>query len=38
VDRAAIIYDGKILTEGSSHKLLNDAEARRVYLGEKFKI
>jgi lipopolysaccharide export system ATP-binding protein len=38
VDRASIVFEGKILTEGSSHKLLNDAEARRVYLGEKFKI
>ncbi len=38
VDRAAIIYEGKILTEGPSEKLLNDPEARRVYLGEKFRI
>lgn len=38
VDRASIVYEGKILTEGSSEKLLTDPEARRVYLGEKFKI
>lgn len=38
VDRASIVYDGKILTEGTSHALLTDPEARRVYLGEKFKI
>ncbi|MCG3203500.1 MAG: Lipopolysaccharide export system ATP-binding protein LptB [Elusimicrobia bacterium] len=38
VDRASIVYDGGILTEGSSEKLLTDPEARRVYLGEKFKI
>ncbi len=38
VDRASIVYDGRILTEGSSDKLLTDPEARRVYLGEKFKI
>lgn len=38
VDRASIVYDGKILTEGPSQKLLTDPEARRVYLGEKFKI
>lgn len=38
VDRASIVYDGRILTEGTSEKLLNDPEARRVYLGEKFKI
>lgn len=38
VDRAGIVFDGKILTEGTSEKLLTDPEARRVYLGEKFKI
>jgi lipopolysaccharide export system ATP-binding protein len=38
VDRASIVYDGRILTEGTSQKLLTDPEARRVYLGEKFKI
>lgn len=38
VDRASIVFDGRILTEGTSEKLLTDPEARRVYLGEKFKI
>ncbi|MFN0118509.1 MAG: LPS export ABC transporter ATP-binding protein [Elusimicrobiota bacterium] len=38
VDRASIVYDGKILTQGSRETLLNDPEARRVYLGENFKI
>jgi lipopolysaccharide export system ATP-binding protein len=38
VDRASIVFDGRILTEGTSAKLLTDPEARRVYLGEKFKI
>jgi len=38
VDRASIVYEGKILTEGTSHNLLTDADARRVYLGEKFKL
>lgn len=38
VDRASIVYDGKILTAGTSANLLTDPEARRVYLGEKFKI
>lgn len=37
VDRASIVFEGRILTEGPSEKLLNDPEARRVYLGEKFK-
>ncbi|OVE77445.1 LPS export ABC transporter ATP-binding protein [bacterium F11] len=38
VDRASIVYEGKILTSGPSQKLLTDSEARRVYLGENFKI
>ena len=38
VDRASIVFEGKILTSGNSHKLLTDPEARRVYLGEKFHI
>jgi lipopolysaccharide export system ATP-binding protein len=38
VDRASIVFDGRILTDGNSDKLLTDPEARRVYLGEKFKI
>jgi len=38
VDRASIVYEGKILTSGDSNKLLTDTEARRVYLGEKFKL
>jgi len=38
VDRASIVFEGRILTEGPAEQLLNDPEARRVYLGEKFKI
>ncbi|MBN1384973.1 MAG: LPS export ABC transporter ATP-binding protein [Elusimicrobia bacterium] len=38
IDRAYIIYDGKILIEGSAHKLLESEEARKIYLGEKFKM
>ena len=38
VDRASIVFEGRILTEGPSEKLLSDPEARRVYLGEKFHI
>ena len=37
VDRASIVFEGKILTDGPAEKLLKDPEARRVYLGEKFK-
>ncbi|MDD5688064.1 MAG: LPS export ABC transporter ATP-binding protein [Elusimicrobia bacterium] len=38
IDRAYIIYDGKVLIEGSAHQLLKSDEARKIYLGEKFKM
>ena len=38
VDRAHIMYDGRILREGNAQELLADPEARRVYLGEKFQL
>ncbi len=37
-ERAYLIYDGKILVEGDQDTLLNDANARRLYLGEDFKM
>jgi lipopolysaccharide export system ATP-binding protein len=37
-ERAYLIYDGKILVEGNQQKLLNDANARKLYLGEDFKM
>ena len=36
VDRAYIMYEGRVLREGNAQALLADPEARRVYLGEKF--
>ena len=38
IDRAYIIYEGKILLEGNAKELLASPEARRVYLGENFKM
>lgn len=38
VDRAYIIYAGKILVHGKAQELLESPEARRVYLGEKFRL
>ena len=38
VDRSYILHDGKIIASGSSEKLLEDTDVRRVYLGEKFKL
>ncbi|HCM14792.1 MAG: LPS export ABC transporter ATP-binding protein [Candidatus Cloacimonadaceae bacterium] len=36
VNRAYIIYEGKIIVSGSSMELINDEEAKRLYLGERF--
>ncbi len=36
--RAYIMYDGKILKSGTSEYLANDKEAKKIYLGEKFKL
>jgi lipopolysaccharide export system ATP-binding protein len=37
-DRAYIMCDGKILKAGSAQYLADDPEARKIYLGEKFKL
>ena len=36
VDRAYIIYDGKVLFTGSPEELVRDENVRRLYLGESF--
>ena len=36
VDRASIIYDGRVLFEGTPEDILKNEEVRRVYLGERF--
>jgi lipopolysaccharide export system ATP-binding protein len=36
VNRAYIIYEGKIIVSGSSRELINDENAKRLYLGERF--
>ncbi len=35
-DRSYIMYSGKVLKAGSAQELINDPEARRIYLGEDF--
>jgi lipopolysaccharide export system ATP-binding protein len=35
-DRAYIMYEGRILLQGSAEQLANDEQARRIYLGERF--
>jgi lipopolysaccharide export system ATP-binding protein len=37
-DRAYIIYRGEILIEGDSQELIRSEEARKIYLGERFKL
>jgi lipopolysaccharide export system ATP-binding protein len=36
IDRAYIIYDGQVLTQGSPQEIINNDDVRRVYLGDMF--
>lgn len=35
-DRSYLIADGRVLISGSAEELINDPQARKIYLGEKF--
>jgi len=37
-DRSYLIADGKVLISGSAEDLINDPGARKIYLGEKFRM
>ena len=37
-DRSYLLYDGKVLFSGTSNEISNNPEARRLYLGDKFKM
>ena len=37
-DRAYLLYDGKILKEGTAKFLAEDEQSRQLYLGEKFRL
>lgn len=37
-DRAYLLFEGQILKSGTAEYLANDPEARRLYLGERFKL
>jgi lipopolysaccharide export system ATP-binding protein len=37
-DRSYLLFEGKILKSGSAEYLANDEEAKRLYLGEKFRL
>ena len=38
VDRAYLIFEGRVETQGTKDFLINDPVARRVYLGETFQM
>ena len=38
VDRAYIIYDGQLLTEGTPDEIIANEDVRRVYLGDSFSL
>jgi lipopolysaccharide export system ATP-binding protein len=38
IDRAYIIHDGQVLTEGTATDVINNEDVRRVYLGEQFRL
>ena len=38
IDRALIIHEGQVLTEGSAQDIVNDPDVRRYYLGNDFSL
>ncbi len=38
VDRAYVLHDGKVMTEGKPDDIVNNPDVRRVYLGEGFSL
>lgn len=38
IDRAYIIHSGAVLTEGTPQEIIDDPDARRLYLGEDFRM
>jgi lipopolysaccharide export system ATP-binding protein len=36
IDRAYIIYDGQVLTQGKPQEIINNEDVKRVYLGDMF--
>ena len=38
IDRAYIIHDGEVMTEGTPRDIVSNMDVRRVYLGEKFSL
>jgi len=38
VDRSYLVYDGKVMKEGTVHDFLEDEQARKRYLGDEFRL
>jgi lipopolysaccharide export system ATP-binding protein len=38
VDRAYLVYDGRVESQGSREFLINDPISRQLYLGERFRM
>jgi len=38
IDRAYILHAGRVMSEGTAEEIVDDAEVRRVYLGERFRL
>jgi lipopolysaccharide export system ATP-binding protein len=38
VDRAYVVYDGEILTEGTAHEIISSNKVKEVYLGKSFSL
>ena len=38
VDRAYILFEGKVIKEGNADEIANDPKTRKIYLGEQFKM
>ncbi len=38
VDRAYILFEGKVIKEGTAEEIANDPKTRKIYLGEQFKM
>ena len=38
IDRALIIHEGQVLTEGTPQEIVNNPDVRRFYLGEAFSL
>lgn len=38
VDRAYILFEGRVIKQGNAHEISNDPKTRKIYLGEHFKM